>query len=308
MSTDLPFMKFFPGDYLRDPAVRSCSLTARGLWTDMLCFMHLSPRRGYLQQNGKPVSAEQIARMSGCSTDDASRLLQELEDAGVFSRTEHGTIYSRRMVAEETKRQKCSEAGKAGGGNPTFGGDPKGGSKGQSKGASKRLAKPQRSEGREQITPPNPPAGGAGIEFPAGLRTEPFAAAWREWEQHRREKRAKLGATTVQRQLALLASVGHDRAIACIQRSIEQGYTGLFPDSIPANAKPRNDSRVRVLDQNATDALQWLQGQSHQVREQIVRHYRTTSGGSTASTEDILKVMAPRLVAIVNEYRQKGAA
>jgi len=156
--------------------------------------------------------------------------------------------------------------------------------------------------------PPNPPAGGTGIEFPAGLRTEPFASAWREWEQHRREKRAKLGATTVQRQLALLASVGHDRAIACIQRSIEQGYTGLFPDSIPANAKPRNDSRVRVLDQNATDALQWLQGQSHQVREQVVRQYRTTSGGSTASTEDIVKLMPPKLVAIVNEYRQKGAA
>jgi hypothetical protein len=42
---------------------------------------------------GKPVSDEQLARMTGSSSGQVSRLLQELEDSGVFSRTEHGMIY-----------------------------------------------------------------------------------------------------------------------------------------------------------------------------------------------------------------------
>lgn len=126
-----PAFQFYPGDWLRDPGVRSISFAARGLWTDMLCLMHESDRRGYLQLNGKPVNAEQLARMTGGSTDDVSRLLQELDDSGVFSRSEHGIIYSRRMVRDERKREKCVEAGKRGG-NPTLKGHPKGRPKGES--------------------------------------------------------------------------------------------------------------------------------------------------------------------------------
>lgn len=108
-------MLFYPGDWLKDPAVRSVSLAARGLWTDMLCLMHESPRRGYLQHsNGKPVTAEQLARMTGCSTDEVSRLLRELEDAGVFSCTDHGVIYSRRMVRDEKIREIRSRSGRLG--------------------------------------------------------------------------------------------------------------------------------------------------------------------------------------------------
>jgi len=111
----MPAFQFYPGDWLKDPAVRSVSLAARGLWIDMLCLMHESPRRGYLQHaNGKPVTAEQLARMTGCSTDEVSRLLQELDDAGVFSCTEHGVIYSRRMVRDEQIRQVRREAGRLG--------------------------------------------------------------------------------------------------------------------------------------------------------------------------------------------------
>jgi hypothetical protein len=43
--------------------------------------------------------------MTGCATDEAAHLLQELEDAGVCSRTEHGIYYSRRMVRDEKTRQ-----------------------------------------------------------------------------------------------------------------------------------------------------------------------------------------------------------
>jgi biotin operon repressor len=107
----------------------------------MLCLMDQSPRRGYLQHSsGKPVTADQLARMTGCSTDDVSRLLRELEDAGVYSFSESRVIYSRRMVRDERKRSLCSDAGRAGGGNPTFKGMHKGHVKGDPKGAAKRNA------------------------------------------------------------------------------------------------------------------------------------------------------------------------
>ena len=79
----------------------------------MLCLLFESVRRDCLQHaTGKPVTPEQLARMTGGSTEQVSRLLRELEDSGVFSRTEHGTIYSRRMLKDERKRKACSEAGK----------------------------------------------------------------------------------------------------------------------------------------------------------------------------------------------------
>ncbi len=100
---------------MKDPALRACSLAARGLWLDLLCLMFECDRRGYLQINGKPMSLEQIARSTGCSTDEASRCLQELDDSGVFSRSEHGSIYSRRLVRDDQTRAARVAAGAIGG-------------------------------------------------------------------------------------------------------------------------------------------------------------------------------------------------
>lgn len=90
---------------MKDPELRAVSSGARGLWIDMLSLMFESARRGYLQfNNGKVVSAENLARMTGNSTDDVSHWLQELDNSGVLSRTDDGTIYSRRQVRDEATR------------------------------------------------------------------------------------------------------------------------------------------------------------------------------------------------------------
>lgn len=148
-----PFIKFFPTDWLAEPALRACSVGARGLWMDMLSLMHLAPRRGYLlAATGLPISPEQLARMTGCSADEVVRLLGELQTSGAFSCTDDGMIYSRRMVREETKRDKCAEAGRRGGGNPTF----KGGSKGGSKGGFKGEPKPPEARFQKPDSDPDP--------------------------------------------------------------------------------------------------------------------------------------------------------
>lgn len=120
MAGKLPWMKFFPADWLSDEKLRACSIETRGLWIDILSHMHKNDRRGYLQLNGSPVSLDQLARMTGCSTEQATRCVAELLDSGVASALADGTLYSRRMLREEQKRGLCSEAGQKGGGNPAL--------------------------------------------------------------------------------------------------------------------------------------------------------------------------------------------
>jgi hypothetical protein len=61
------------------------------------------------------------------------------------------------------------------------------------------------------------------------LRTPTFEAAYREWIDDRRERGKRLTSGAVKKQIKQLESYGHDTAIKCIERSIERGWTGLFP-------------------------------------------------------------------------------
>ena len=100
----LPWIKFYPGDWLSDEALRSCSVEARGLWVDMLCLMAKSESHGHLLIGGKPARAEQIARIVGLLPQKTMELMDELNSSGVFS-FDKETIISRRMVKDERVRK-----------------------------------------------------------------------------------------------------------------------------------------------------------------------------------------------------------
>jgi hypothetical protein len=102
------WIKFWPQDWRGDPALRSCSVAARGLWIDLLCVAHESEPYGHVLINGKPLTIRQIGTITGTGEKEAGRLLEELEGAGVFSRSPDGAIVSRRMV----KDGAVSEAGR----------------------------------------------------------------------------------------------------------------------------------------------------------------------------------------------------
>jgi len=110
-----PAFQFYPADYRKDPALASCSLAARGLWVELLCVMHESDCYGVLVVNGRAMDGKQIARLVGESPATVSKLLAELEAAGVPSRNADGALYSRRMVKDEEVRQRRAEGGVAGG-------------------------------------------------------------------------------------------------------------------------------------------------------------------------------------------------
>lgn len=118
------WFKFDCNKWLIQHGLRSCSIAARGLWTDMLALMHQTTEiedRGYLlvRESGiaHPLPLQRLAHWANISETECRYLLEELERHGVFHYDERGIIYCAWMVDEETvKRRKAVHGGK--GGNP----------------------------------------------------------------------------------------------------------------------------------------------------------------------------------------------
>lgn len=114
-----PSFQFYPSDWLRDTALRSCSTGARGLWMDMICYMHEGNPYGHLKVGDKVILASNLARMVGETLDVVEGWLKELEQAGVYDLTSDGVICSRRMIRDENLRNIRASGGKLGG-NPAL--------------------------------------------------------------------------------------------------------------------------------------------------------------------------------------------
>ncbi len=114
-----PSFQFYPSDWLRDTALRSCSIAARGLWMDMICFMHEGTPYGYLKVNHKVILSANLAAMVGVTPEVSTELIDELADAGVVQVDADGVMFSRRMVRDEELRLVRSAGGKLGG-NPNL--------------------------------------------------------------------------------------------------------------------------------------------------------------------------------------------
>lgn len=112
--TRRPSFQFYPADWRKDAELQSCSMTARGLWHEMLCIMHECEPYGELRVNGNPMSTGQLARLVGMSMAECKRTLAELETAGVPSKTDDGAYFSRRMKRDEELRNARAVGGEAG--------------------------------------------------------------------------------------------------------------------------------------------------------------------------------------------------
>lgn len=114
-----PAYQWYPGDCRRDVALQACTFEARALWREMLDLMHDGEPYGHLTAGGVPITDAQLARFVGMPVGKVRRWLAELEQHQVFSRTEAGVIFSRRMVKDEHLRTVRANAGKLGG-NPAL--------------------------------------------------------------------------------------------------------------------------------------------------------------------------------------------
>ena len=69
------------------------------------------------------------------------------------------------------------------------------------------------------------------------FESDNFKDAWNSWVTFRKESKKPMLESTVNAQLKKMTKWGEIKSIATIQRSIENGWTGLFPDDTPAASK-----------------------------------------------------------------------
>ena len=227
MSKKLPAFQFYPGDWMKDSALRLCSTFARGLLVDLLCHMFDSSKRGCLiLPCGKPWTRQQVIKVVSCGepVDQVEQGLDELVENGVIKVHADGYYYSSRMIRDEEIRDIRSKAG----------------SKGGSKNAANRVANTKQTNEDEvededededsdnsnsEKKKEDPPQ----TEFPPELDAQNFHDAWDRWHAYRREAKFKSWvASTRKIKLNQLAKLGADHAITAIDHSIANGYQGIF--------------------------------------------------------------------------------
>jgi len=72
----MPYMQFYPGDWLRDPALGMCRTATRGVWMDLICAMH---QYGQGEIRG---TSGQLARVARCTPEELEDALQDLAATG----------------------------------------------------------------------------------------------------------------------------------------------------------------------------------------------------------------------------------
>jgi hypothetical protein len=120
-----PSFQFYPGDWLNDQELQSCSHAAIGLWANLMARMHYGEPYGHLTLAGRGFPNNPLAKLEGVSVSELDSLMCELDEANVFSRTEDGTIFSRRMVEDEKTRVARAAGGTRGKAHGKRGGRPR---------------------------------------------------------------------------------------------------------------------------------------------------------------------------------------
>lgn len=99
----LPSFQFYPGDWLKDPAVSMLSAAARGIWIDMICAMRLNDD-GTL--TGGTAELSRICRCTALELQDALSELQRTRAADVRSDGKSGFIVTNRRTKRDIQLRR----------------------------------------------------------------------------------------------------------------------------------------------------------------------------------------------------------
>jgi hypothetical protein len=172
-----PAFQFYPSDWLRDTALRSCSTGARGLWIDMICYMHEGNPYGYLKVADKVILPANLSRMVGETLEVVEGWLEELRHAGVYDTAEDGSIYSRRMIRDENLRQIRANGGKLGG-NPNL--KPK-----------DKVNLEDNQKDKQKTTPSSSSSSSTSLKNTATSVATPDGVSSEVWEQFVKQRKSK---------------------------------------------------------------------------------------------------------------------
>lgn len=242
-----PAFLFYTGDWLKDTALRCCSLSARGMWIDMLCHMHDCEPYGHLKVNHKVIHIDMLASMVGVNFEDAKRMIKELIDAGVCHQLDDGTFYSPRMVKDEEIRLKRASGGHLGG-NPKL----------------KSKTKKQKKD-KVNLRPESESEYESEIVYP--FNSEQFKINWNIWKRYKLETfefkyKGLMSEQAALKKISELCNGNESTAIAIIHQSIENQWQGLF--KITNNGKQSNSENGATLNKSAKERLaQYFSGDSN---------------------------------------------
>lgn len=205
MAKELPYFKFEPGAW-DSGNIQMCSRESKGLFVD-LCSLYWSrlgevPYALALQKlcNSNRLALQELEKYEIIVIKDDQITIEFLDEQLL----ERGVVSEKRREAAQ-KRWSDANALQM-----------------QSKSNAKR-----REEKRVEEKKKEEKIGAGVIDFPFEL-TSPLGIAWLEWEQFRFEKKQKLVPSTILRQLKFLGGRPDSEAIAIIDQSIKNGWTGLF--------------------------------------------------------------------------------
>ncbi len=103
--------------WISDTEVKSCSLAAQGLLTNLMCFMAETPVYGTLITNAKVYKLEDIPQLVGKTLEEIKVPFEELMKAQLIKINEHDVYFIPKMVHDLNVRMKRSASGSKGG-NP----------------------------------------------------------------------------------------------------------------------------------------------------------------------------------------------
>jgi len=227
-----PWIKLYT-EMLHDPKVGQLTDSAYRL------FVELMLKAGQVDDDGATDTAAALAWELRRQPDELHELLDELEAARlVFAAADNRVVYitswAKRQPpttsADRVKRYREKQAEQTSNNGVTL-------QQRYSNVLDKDIDIEEDKEKEKETRPRKREA--QACDIPPNLNTQEFRDIWQEWQQHRIEKRAALKPTTVKRQLKQLADMGEVRAIAALQFSITQGYSGIFePKGQSANGIP----------------------------------------------------------------------
>lgn len=144
--------------------------------------------------------------------------------------------------------------------------------------------KPKRTLSRTLIEPKEKTAT---IPDPLPFASAEFAAVWEEWEEHRKQKKAKVTDVARRRQFKQLAAMGEARAIAAIEHSIGNNWQGIFePRQVPAWQKEQEPSKEYDFALDSNSGVIDFQAMLAETKAARIRRERILGGEIEPETEE----------------------
>lgn len=210
-------------DFFLDEELADLPFAARILYIGLWC---LADREGRLEDRPKKIKA-QLFPWDNIQIED---LLCKLHPKHIIRYEVEGQRYIWIITFKKHQRPHTKEAPSQ---IPEYKGDlilPGKGSVLPGKGDGLHVGKGREGKGIDN-------GNGEGCTDSLAGIPEHLHSVWPDWVKFRKEEGKTLKATTIERQLKHLAKYPADAQIECIETSIRNQWTGLFPDKISVKPK-----------------------------------------------------------------------